>query len=151
MRKGFFIEFGAWDGIYLSNCRNLYENGWDGCFIEANREKYIDLVKNYKDTKIICLNKMVYPNSIEGDTIDILHKEYINIEIDLLSIDIDGRDYEILENMELKPKVIIIEGGFLFHPCIRKKIPYNEARNNIQQPLFVLFEMAKKRICSYLL
>jgi FkbM family methyltransferase len=145
IKKGFFIEFGAWDGIYLSNCRNLYESGWDGCFIEADRAKYIELVKNYKNTKIICLNKMVYPNSIEGDTIDILHKKYINIEIDLLSIDIDGRDYEILENMELKPKIIIIEGGFLFHPCLRTKIPYHEARNNVQQPLFILFELAKKK------
>jgi FkbM family methyltransferase len=144
--KGFFIEFGAWDGIHLSNCRNLYENGWDGCFIEADTEKYVKLIKNYKDTGIICLNKLVYPTIIEGDTIDTLYKEYMdNIEIDILSIDIDGRDYEIFENMDLRPKLIIIEGGFLFHPCLRTKIPYDEAKNNVQQPLFVLFELAKKK------
>uniref|UniRef100_A0A6C0HLL0 Methyltransferase FkbM domain-containing protein n=1 Tax=viral metagenome TaxID=1070528 RepID=A0A6C0HLL0_9ZZZZ len=152
IKAGFFIEFGAWDGIYLSNCRNLYENGWNGCFIEANMQKHIELVKNYegskgsKGSKVLCLQKYVYPTEVEGDTVDSLYKEYMNnIDIDLLSIDIDGRDYEIFENMELKPKLIIIEGGFLFHPCLRTKIPYNEACNNVQQPLFVLFELAKKK------
>ena len=24
LNKGFFFEFGAWDGIYLSNCRMFY-------------------------------------------------------------------------------------------------------------------------------
>lgn len=144
--SGFFIEFGGWDGIHLSNCRNLYENGWNGCFIESDIHKYQILVKNYDGKGIICLNKYVHPNKQEGDTIDSLYKEYMNdIDIDLLSIDIDGRDYEIFENMDLKPKLIIIEGGFLFHPCLRTKIPYNEAKNNIQQPLFVLFELAKKK------
>lgn len=116
IKKGFFIEFGGWDGIHLSNCRNLYDNGWDGCFIEADTEKYKELVNNYKDSNIICLNNYIFPSSGEGDTIDSLYEKYMNKEIDLLSIDIDGRDYEIFENLEIKPKLIIIEGGFLFHP-----------------------------------
>ena len=146
INSGFFIEFGGWDGIYSSNCRHLYENGWKGCFIEADIQKYKLLVNNYEGTDIICLNKFVYPTKEEGATIDVLYKDYMNnIDIDILSIDIDGRDYEIFENMDLRPKVIIIEGGFLFHPCLRTKIPYNEAKNNVQQPLFVLFELATKK------
>ena len=146
INTGFFIEFGAWDGIHLSNCRKLYENGWRGCFIEADKQKYRSLVKNYEGSGVICLNNFVYPTTAEGDTVDSLYKDYMNnIDVDLLSIDIDGRDYEIFENMNLKPKVIIIEGGFLFHPCLRTKIPYNEAMNNVQQPLFVMFELAKKK------
>lgn len=146
INSGFFIEFGGWDGIYLSNCRNLFENGWNGCFIEADIEKYKTLLQNYEGTSVICLNKYVYPTIIEGDTIDTLHKTYMNdIEIDLLSIDIDGRDYEIFENLNLKPKLIIIEGGVLYHPCLKTKIPYNEAMNNAQQPLYVLFELSKKK------
>jgi FkbM family methyltransferase len=144
--SGFFIEFGAWDGIHLSNCRHLYENGWKGCFIEADAEKYKTLLTNYADTDVLCLNKYVYPVTAEGDTIDTLYKEYMkNIEVDILSIDIDGRDYEIFEHLELKPKVIIIEGGFTFHPCVRTKIPYEEAKHNIQQPLHVLCSLATKK------
>jgi FkbM family methyltransferase len=146
IKSGFFIEFGAWDGVYLSNCRNLFENGWSGCFIEGDTKKYQTLVKNYEGSCVICLNNFVYPTIIEGDTIDILHKKYMNEkDIDLLSIDIDGRDYEIFENLVLKPKLIIIEGGFTFHPCLRTKIPYEEAQYNVQQPLFVLFNLAKKK------
>ena len=146
INSGFFIEFGGWDGIHLSNCRNLFENGWSGCFIEADIDKYQTLLKNYEGTSVICLNKYVYPTIIEGDTVDTLYKKYMNnIDIDLLSIDIDGRDYEIFENLDLKPKLIIIEGGFLFHPCLKTKIPYNEAMNNVQQPLHVLFELSKKK------
>ena len=144
IKSGFFIEFGGWDGVFLSNCRYLFENGWNGCFIEADEKKYNQLVENYKGTNVICLNKYVYPSVQEGNTIDILYKQYMNnIEIDLLSI--DGRDYEIFEHMDLKPKLIIIEGGFLFHPCLRSKIPYIEAANNVQQPLFALFELAKSK------
>ena len=146
IKSGFFIEFGGWDGIHLSNCRYLFENGWNGCFIEADKTRYNQLVQNYKGTNVICLNKYVYPTAQEGNTIDILYKQYMNnIEIDLLSIDIDGKDYEIFEHMDLKPKLIIIEGGFIFHPCLRTKIPYIEAQNNVQQPLFVLFELAKSK------
>ena len=146
IENGFFVEFGGWDGIYLSNCRNLFECGWNGCFIEADKKKHSELVINYKNTNVICLNKFVYPTLAEGDTVDSLHKEYMNdLEVDLLSIDVDGRDYEIFENLYLKPKLIIIEGGFSFHPCLRTKIPYEIARHNIQQPLYKMFELANKK------
>jgi len=144
--NGFFIEFGGWDGIHLSNCRCLFELGWNGCFIEANETKYIELVENYKNTDVIPIKTMVYPTREEGDTIDYLHETFMNnVEVDLLSIDIDGRDYEILEHLKLKPKVIIIEGGFLFHPCIKTKIPYDIAKNNTQQPIAILIELAKEK------
>jgi hypothetical protein len=144
--SGFFIEFGGWDGIYLSNCRNLYENGWSGCFIEADKNKYNELVNNYSGSNIICLNEMVYPTEKEGNTVDSLHKKYMNsVEVDLLSIDIDGRDYEIFENLTVKPKLIIIEGGFLYNPLLKTKIPYEEAQKNAQQPLYVMTELAKEK------
>ena len=40
VKKGNFVEFGAWDGIYLSNCRKLYEEGWSGVFIEGDKKKH---------------------------------------------------------------------------------------------------------------
>ena len=33
------IEFGAWDGFYLSNTANLWTNGWKGILIEAEQRK----------------------------------------------------------------------------------------------------------------
>ena len=43
---GLCCEFGAWDGIHLSNCRLLFENGWSGCFAELDRKKFEDLESN---------------------------------------------------------------------------------------------------------
>jgi len=144
--KGFFIEVGGCDGITLSNCRALFELGWRGCFIEGDKKYYKGLVENYKNEDIITLNKFIFPTMKEGPTLDILHKESMdNVEVDLLSIDIDGRDYEIFDNLELKPKLIIIEGGFAFHPCLREKIPYEIARFNVQQPLYTMMKLCRKK------
>ena len=46
IESGFFFEFGAWDGIHLSNCRLLFENGWSGCFVEIDERRFIDLKNN---------------------------------------------------------------------------------------------------------
>ena len=54
-KDNFFFEFGAWDGVYLSNCRLLFENNWSGCFIELDNNKFSELSKNYKDDKKILL------------------------------------------------------------------------------------------------
>lgn len=148
IEKGFFIEFGGWDGIHLSNTRNLFEKGWSGCFIEADTEKFKELQNNYKDTTVICVNDFIYPTNEEGTTIDDVYNKYISNlheEVDVLSIDIDGRDYEIFENMTIKPKLIIIEGGFAWHPNMKEKIPYDIAQNNIQQPIHVMIECGKSK------
>ena len=49
IKKGFFVEFGGWDGIYLSNCRKLFDEGWSGMFIEADSNKFEELKNNYKN------------------------------------------------------------------------------------------------------
>lgn len=108
INKGFFMEFGAWDGKHLSNCRHLYENGWKGCFIEGNKSRFLDLKKNYiHDNNVVLLNVFV---DQEDNTLDkILSKNNI-IELDLLSIDIDGKDLLIWKTLtRIKPKVIVIE------------------------------------------
>lgn len=61
MRKGFFVEVGAYDGITLSNTYLLetqYE--WKGICSEPISEKYQELVKN---RTAICSNKALYSKS----------------------------------------------------------------------------------------
>lgn len=145
IKTGYFIEFGAWDGIYLSNCRNLVLHGWEGCFIEGDPEKYNTLVSNYTtNDKIKCLCK--YISTQQGQTINDIHRNDLQSrDIDLLSIDVDGCDYEILETLEFKPLVIVIEGGFSWHPCFRSKVPNEIARQNLQQPLYASIKIARSK------
>ena len=74
LNKGFFFEFGAWDGIYLSNCRLLYEKGWEGCFVEADNRKFIDLKKNYgNETKVKLINEFI---NVTNNSLDNIIQKY---------------------------------------------------------------------------
>ena len=107
IKNGVFIEFGAWDGIHLSNCKLLADHNWSGFFIEGNSLRFEDCKKNYKDNdKIKILNKFID----EKYTLNDLIKENNIDKIDVLSIDIDGKDLTELKRLTLvKPKVIVIE------------------------------------------
>jgi len=108
LKKGFFFEFGAWDGIFLSNCRMFYEQGWGGCFIEANKKRFEDLKKNYSnDPKIKLVNELI--NTTNNNLDNIIKNNKIN-EIDLLSIDIDGHDLSVWKTLNnLRPKFVVME------------------------------------------
>ncbi len=107
IESGVFVEFGAWDGIHLSNCKLLADNNWSGFFIEGNFLRFQECQKNYKNNNTIkVLNKFIDENY----TLNNLIKDNNIKKIDVLSIDIDGKDLTELKRLELiKPKVIIIE------------------------------------------
>jgi hypothetical protein len=149
IKMGFFVEFGAWDGIYLSNTKFLADKGWPGAFIESDSHHYQELTANYNDLKkILCINEFVTwdEKDSRGKTFDQIADQYFpHQEIDYLSIDIDGADYLILENLKRKPKIICVEGGFSWHPLFEQRVPDEIAFQNLQQPLAVVIEIAKKQ------
>jgi FkbM family methyltransferase len=53
---GFFIEFGAYDGEYVSNTSGLADLGWSGIYIEPIQEYFQKCVDRHKDNKSIVLN-----------------------------------------------------------------------------------------------
>lgn len=103
------VEFGAWDGIWLSNTANLWKNkGWKAVLIESNLEKYKEIFTNSINHDVLAINSTVGFNN-ETDSIDYLLKNNNINSVDLISIDIDGNEYYVLENLILKPTVLIIE------------------------------------------
>ncbi len=114
------VEFGAWDGIHLSNSWNLWHNKeWFAYLIEGDKEKTKQLEENlsiFPKTKAI--NAYVEPEGIFS--LDaILSKYSVPKDFDLLSIDIDGNDYYIFKNLNyFKPRLIIIE----FNPTVPPQI-----------------------------
>lgn len=124
----FAVEFGGWDGIYLSNIRNLIiEQNFSAIFIEGDTLKAKDLINNYKQyPNVICVEAYVgFKENTRLD--DILLANNAPTPIDIISIDIDGYDYHVWDSLQkYKPRVIIIE----YNPTIPNDIvfipPYSE-------------------------
>lgn len=116
------VEFGAWDGLFLSNARNLIENhGYHAVLIEASKKRFGDLKKNYsKFPNVMALNRFV--GFSEGDSLDDILKETpVPTDFDFLSIDIDGNDYHVWKAMSrYAPKMVCIE----FNPTIPTEIQF---------------------------
>ncbi len=149
--KGTCVEFGAWDGLYNSNTKNLIDKGWKAILIEPDQQKYTELVRNFSHNKnVSCIKSFV--NNTDSLFDDIIEKENVQ-EIDFCSIDIDGLDLDVFEAFErFLPKLVCIEGGQVVHPR-SNRIPADVSKNNIQQSLKVMtksFESKGYRLlCSY--
>jgi hypothetical protein len=118
------VEFGAWDGFHLSNTANLWFNNssyWMGVLIEADEGKFQDLTQRFASINDAAVGQSIYAVAIQhlvqangSNSLDRILSEYsIPLDqVDLISIDIDGDDYYILQSIlasSLKPRLIVCE------------------------------------------
>ncbi len=115
------VEFGAWDGVKHSNCRNLLVHaGWSGLLIEGNSERYAQLRESYAALPgVITCHAFV---GLTDNTLDNLLDGAGAPRIpDLMSIDVDGIDWHILGGLRTyRPRVVVIE----FNPCIPNDVAF---------------------------
>lgn len=111
INNGWVCEFGAWDGIHLSNTFNLIQQGFRGVLIEGDKNKYQELLKTAsKYDKIIPIQSTIgyHEGSVLLD--DVLETTDIPKDFDILSIDVDSCDYYIWKSLQkYQPKIVIIE------------------------------------------
>jgi hypothetical protein len=120
------VEFGAWDGKHLSNVWNLWHNsGWAAVLIEADEKKFITLKENVQSfSNVSIVNRFVQAEGV--DSIDNILSVLNVPEVDLLSIDIDGNDYYILQSLKkYRPRVIVIE----YNPTIPPELVIIQSQN----------------------
>jgi hypothetical protein len=136
-------EFGAWDGVHLSNCRKLILEGWRGVMIEGDRERYKSLVATYAtNPNVTCLNRFVDTSHNRLD--NILNERGIT-SLDLLSVDIDGPDYELFADLSIRPRVICIEVSAAHHPANSALLPTEVSQDGVGQPLLAFTRLAGKK------
>lgn len=140
------VEFGAWDGLYLTNTRHLIDSkGYSAVLIEADKNKFLELTNNYsQNARVTTLNKLV--GFTEKDNLDqILESTSIPYDFDLLSIDIDGNDYHTWKAItKYRPKVVVIE----FNPTIPTQIQFIQPADpfiNQGSSLLSLVELGKAK------
>jgi len=150
-RNGYFVEFGATNGIDLSNTYLLEtEYGWNGILVEPatlwhkdleiNRKTIIDKRCVWKQSgESLVFNETNYPELSSIDSfsssdlhakaredgkkysvktislLDLLTEHKAPREIDYLSIDTEGSEFEILENFDFEKyrfKIITCEHNY---------------------------------------
>ncbi len=113
----FIIEFGAHDGIKMSNSRFLIEKKWNAFLIEADQRLFKKLKKVYPlkgeyNQQVKILNSFVTVENINQLFLD----AKVPKDFSVLSIDVDGIDYYLWEKCEFKPALVIIECNPIIPP-----------------------------------
>lgn len=130
--NGFYIEAGAYDGIFFSNTLKLErERGWNGLLIEPSINVFNCCKRNRSNDKNIFINCALIGNenvkTVRGDfncgpassinglkrnrtsnvivnarTLNSILMEYDIKKIDFFSLDVEGFEYEVLLGLDLK-------------------------------------------------
>jgi hypothetical protein len=144
--RGLCCEFGAWDGIHLSNTRKLMESGWRGLMIEADERRFQDLLKTYPAGSA-ATNVRAFVGTGKNSLAKIAARSGIRERFDLVSIDIDGLDFEIFESLsefEKPPLIVVVEVYTCHRASNETPVPTDIAMSGIGQPLGLFIKTGKK-------
>lgn len=110
MTKGYCVEYGAADGRFCSNTHLLFQQGWVGTMIESDVNLFTQMKKN-----MVGLQCVPYHTEVNTGNVNLVLRK----EIDVLSIDTDGRnDFDCLKAYTGKAKILIIEINSSVHPLV---------------------------------
>ena len=125
LKKINFVEIGF--DFYQNNSLNFLGKVNKGLFIDGSEDKVI---------KLKSITSLLYPFNNINVVKKLINKDNLNLiiddhfdndeEIDFLSIDVDGNDYYLFENLKIKPKFICIEYNFLFGPDVKCSVTYDK-------------------------
>lgn len=119
-----FIEFGVED-FRESNCRFLMmKDNWSGFVVDGSTDNVRKLEQSYYYWKydLRAVASFVSRENID----DTLRRSGFPEDLGILSIDIDGADYHVLEAIRsFKPRILIAEYNSVFGPDRKITVPYD--------------------------
>lgn len=117
-----FVEFGV-ETFREANCRFLMQKDfWSGMVIDGSADNIARIKGNnfYWRHNLTAVEAFISRDNI----VDLIAAAPF-AEIGILSVDIDGVDYYVLEALgQLRPAIIIVEYNGLFGPIAKVSIPY---------------------------
>lgn len=114
IKDKYCVDIAASDGVSMSNTYALFRDGWKGLAVEYDPQKFSKLSRSYRKFLDVDLaNRKVTPLNVTS----LLNDHNVPVKFGFLSLDIDGYDYFVLEQIlgEFRPALICTE--------INEKIP----------------------------
>lgn len=146
-RTQWCVEFGAWDGKYLSNTWDLINNKrWCGVLIEGDEGR----ARRIAEDHVSRVGEVFVENAFvgwEGDNSldNILSRTPIPPDFDLLSIDIDGNDWHVWNGLKnYRPRLVLVE----FNPSASNELYFvQDADPTLNQgaSLLAFIELGKQK------
>jgi hypothetical protein len=106
------VEFGAWDGKYLSNTWDLRHNkGWRSVLIEGDPVRAAALAAENQEQNSAATVVQAHVGWAGENALDtILAGSELPANFDLLSIDIDGNDWHVWRALtHYRPRLVVVE------------------------------------------
>lgn len=143
---GVVVEFGANDGYWFSNTIHLIEKGnWLGYYLEPHYT-FKQLKELSKSLNIVAMNNFVVTENrrVAKNSITINELfETIGNHVDVLSIDIDSYDYDLFEELQHRPSIVIIEINAYMPPPL--EIVYKDGNVNGGSSFSSFLRLAKHK------
>lgn len=123
--KKVFVEFGVEDYMESNTRFLLMNNNWSGLVIDGDKEnvKKIRQWRSYWKYDLEAVDCFITKDNINS----IISDAGIQGDIGLLSVDIDGNDYWILNEIDcIQPRILICEYNNIFGSDKKVTVPYDK-------------------------
>jgi hypothetical protein len=122
------IEIGTenWEQSNLRLATRLFHLSTGLIDGDMKNMKYVNNDKISYLEHIKTLASWVNKDNINTLIDDLKHKMNID-DVDIISLDIDGVDYHVMDNINSKPKIFIVEYNSIFGDHLKSTVPYSES------------------------
>ena len=117
-----FAEIGV--HVNEGNCVLLADAfGWHGLFVDADPGEVANLQRKYRHSdRVTVLQTLITRDNIE----EVLGRANVPVDLDVLSIDVDGNDYWIWQAVKAwSPRIVVIECNSNLDPAGEQVQPYS--------------------------
>ena len=127
-----FVEFGVQDYRESNTRFLLHKDHWRGWIIDADdaHQRYVRRESHLGDADLQALQAFITRENIDA----LLKGAGVPEDLGILSVDIDGNDYWVLEAIQsVRPRILVLEYNSFLGPDLSLSLPYDAGFRRAQQ------------------